>query len=228
MLSNSTQPSWSDERSHTPAEEPEARQREADATNTDDSLRSTLTNGQGAFGKDMLAFFILGIVVRNPTAFGTGPTAANPSIFQIALPTMVATSAASSMFSGITGLMGICMSVAAAVTTFTTPLFIHHMPYNARVLISFIASVLSFVICVLGSDVVGPTIGTILAGFVYAFGTNLYLSVAAFYDQRTVISFSTGSSKKPCLPLSQTFVYTIRLFCRLWHFSLHRIHESVK
>lgn len=141
---------------------------------------------------------------------------------------MVTISAANSMFSGITGLMGICMSVAAAVTTFTTPLFIHHVPYNARVLISFVASVLSYVICVLGSNVVGPTIGTILAGFVYAFGTSLHLSVAAFYDQRTVISFSTGSGETLCLPLAQTFVYTIRFFCRLWHFSLHRIHESVR
>ena len=118
---------------------------------------------------------------------------------------MVATSAASSMFSGITGLWGICMSVAAAVTTFSTPLFIHHVPYNARVLISFVASVCSLVICILGSGVVGPTIGTILAGFVYAFGTSLYLSVAAFYDQRTVISFSTGSGETLCLPLPQRF-----------------------
>ena len=108
---------------------------------------------------------------------------------------MIVTSAANSMFSGITGLWGICMSVAAAITTFTTPLFIHHIPYNVRVLVSFVASVLSLVICVLGSGVVGPSIGTVLAGFVYAFGTSLYLTVAAFYDQRTVIAFSTGSGE---------------------------------
>ena len=170
-------------------------------TRVDDSLLGTVSEGQGAFAKDMLAFFMLGLVVRDPAASGIASTVANQSLFQIALPTMLATSAANSMFSGITGLIGVCVSVAAAVTTFATPLFIHHVPYNARVLISFVTSVLSFVICVLGSDVVGPIVGTILAGFVYAFGTSLYLSVAAFCDQRTVISFSTGSSKTLCLPL---------------------------
>ena len=108
---------------------------------------------------------------------------------------MVVTSAASSMFSGITGLMGICMSVAAAVTTFTAPLFIHHFSYDLRVLVCFVANVLSFVICIIGSSVAGPAMGTMLAGFVYAFGTSLYLSAAAFYDQRTVIAFSTGSGE---------------------------------
>ena len=69
------------------------------------------------------------------------------------------------------------------------------MPYDARVLVCFFASVLSCVACVLGSDVVGPSIGTVFAGFVYAFGTSLYLTVAAFYDQRTVIAFSAGSGE---------------------------------
>ena len=114
---------------------------------------------------------------------------------KIALPTMVVISAANSMFGRITGLSGICMSVAAAITTFTTPLFIHHVPYNARVQVCFVASVLSFVICVLCKGTTGPSIGTVLAGFVYAFGTNLYLAVAAFYDQRTFIAFSTGSGE---------------------------------
>lgn len=116
---------------------------------------------------------------------------------------MVVTSAVNSMFDGITGLWGICMSVAAAITIFTTPLFINHVPYNARVLVSFDASVLSVMICVLGSGVAGPPIGTVLAGFVYAFGTSLYLTVAAFYDQRTVIAFSTGSGEKKRFHLSR-------------------------
>jgi hypothetical protein len=108
---------------------------------------------------------------------------------------MIVTSAANSMFSGITGLWGICMSVAAVITTFVTPLIVHHVPYNIRVMVGVSASLLAFAICVLGSNVAGPSVGTLFAGFVYAFGTNLYLSVAAFYDQRTVIAFSAGSGE---------------------------------
>ncbi len=99
------------------------------------------------------------------------------------------------MFVGITGVLGVCMSLAAAITSFITPLFIHHVPYDARVLVGILASILSFIIYTLGSSVAGPAICTVLAGFVYAFGTNLYLAVAAFYDQRTVIAFSIGSGK---------------------------------
>ena len=113
---------------------------------------------------------------------------------------MVTNAAASSMFAGITGLLGIFMAVAAAATTFAVPLVIHHVSYNVRLLICFVASVLSYALCAAGQSVAGPAIGTILAGFVYAFGTSLYLSVAAFYDQRTVIAFSTGSGQIPCFP----------------------------
>ena len=149
---------------------------------------------------------------------------------------MVATSAASSMFTGITGLMGICMSIAAAVTTFTTPLFIHNVSYNLRIFVCFVASVLSFIICILGSGVPGPAIGTVLAGFVYAFGTSTFLSVATFYDQRTVIAFSTGSGKSySLLPLttiwsdiSNNLAYHLRFLRRPWSEPLHRIHASFR
>lgn len=106
---------------------------------------------------------------------------------------MVATSAARSMFGSTTGLFGICMSVAAAITTFSTPLLIQHVPYHTCVAVSSVAGVLSLVICTIGRDIAGPAIGTLLTGFEYAFGTSVFLSVAAFYDQRTVIAFSTGS-----------------------------------
>lgn len=114
---------------------------------------------------------------------------------KIALPTMVVTTGANVMFTGITGVYGICLSTTAAITSFSTPLFVHLLSYNLRVMICMGASILSFVTCTLGNSEAGPTVGTIFAGFVYAFGTNTFLAVAAFYRQQTVITFSIGSGE---------------------------------
>jgi CLN3 protein len=119
----------------------------------------------------------------------------NIDVSKIALPTMVVTTGANVMFTGITGVYGICLSTTAAITSFGTPLFAHLMSYNLRVIACIVASILSFVICTLGNSQAGPAIGTIFAGFVYAFGTNTFLAVAAFYRQQTVIAFSIGSGK---------------------------------
>ncbi|MCJ1237601.1 battenin CLN3 protein [Varicellaria rhodocarpa] len=125
------------------------------------------------FGKDMITFLLLGLIVP--------------------LPNMIVMTGANVMFVGITGVFGVCMSVTAAFTSFATPLFIHHFSYNTRVLVGITASVLCFIICTLGTGVTGPAVGTVLAGFVYAFGSNLYLAVAAFYNKKSVIMFSVGS-----------------------------------
>lgn len=106
---------------------------------------------------------------------------------------MVITTGSNVFFKGITGIFGVCLSLTAAIVSFTTPLFVHQIPYDARVLVGITASILSFLVCTLGNSVGGPAMGTILAGFVYAFGCNLYLAAAAFYDQRCVVAFSTGS-----------------------------------
>ena len=124
--------------------------------------------------------------------------------YQVPLPNMIVMTGANVMFVGITGVFGVCMSVTAAFTSFATPLFIHHFSYNIRVLVGITASVLCFIICTLGTGVAGPAVGTILAGFVYAFGSNLYLAVAAFYNKKSVILFSVGSGK----PLNVSLLFT--------------------
>ncbi|KAL9092401.1 MAG: hypothetical protein Q9159_000909 [Coniocarpon cinnabarinum] len=124
--------------------------------------------------RDIFAFFVLGITT--------------------ALPCMLVTTGASDMFTDITGIYGVCLSVSAAVTSFVSPPLLHYLPLNVRMLIATSASVLSLVISTLGTaTIAGPAVGTILAGFVYAFGTTIYLAVAAFFDIRTVVSFSAGS-----------------------------------
>ncbi|KAI9661470.1 MAG: G1/S-specific cyclin cln3 [Alyxoria varia] len=125
------------------------------------------------FTEDVIAFFIQGL--------------------SFALPCMLVTTGANDMFSGLTGIYGIAMSLAAAVTSFVTPLLLHYIPHSARILVALTVSILCSIVCTLGNSVAGPTVGTVLSGFVYAFGTNIHLSTAAFYDTRTVVAFSAGS-----------------------------------
>ncbi|KAE9989817.1 hypothetical protein EG327_002205 [Venturia inaequalis] len=125
------------------------------------------------FQKDVISFFFLGLI--------------------IAFPTMLVSTGANAMFPGVTGAFGVSLSCTAAVTAFTTPLFLHHINLHLRVVISLTASVLGMIVCTLGRGSTGPVIGTCLAGFVYAFSTNAYLAIAAFYDPKTVRAFSSGS-----------------------------------
>ncbi|KAL1967378.1 hypothetical protein VTN77DRAFT_3163 [Rasamsonia byssochlamydoides] len=125
------------------------------------------------FRSDILGFFFLGILVPAPT--------------------MVVVSGARLMFVGSTGISGVCLALPAAVTSFTVSFFVHYIPYSTRVLLNVILAMLSLAICTAGASIAGPVVGTVVAGFVYAFGSNTYLSAAAFYDQRTVIAFSIGT-----------------------------------
>ncbi|KAI1159211.1 hypothetical protein F5B18DRAFT_637778 [Nemania serpens] len=114
---------------------------------------------------------------------------------------MPITTAASAMFDGITGVYGIVFSLAAAVSAFAGPIVAHHIPYDVCNIILTLASVLAYITCTLphpladasGENKAGPVVGTALAGFVYAFGTQNYLSVAAFFPSEAVIALSIGS-----------------------------------
>jgi hypothetical protein len=98
------------------------------------------------------------------------------------------------MLVGLTGVSGVSYSVPAAASSFFAPLFVHHIPYPIRLTINTVLSVMSLLICTFGPSFAGPVAGNMLAGIAYGFGSNLYLAAAAFYDQRTVISFSIGAS----------------------------------
>ncbi|KAI0538361.1 hypothetical protein GGR58DRAFT_526128 [Xylaria digitata] len=114
---------------------------------------------------------------------------------------MPITTAASLMFDGITGVYGICLSVTAAVSAFAGPVVARHVPYDICNAVLTLASALAYVISTLpqplanstGSNKAGPVIGTMLAGFVYAFGTQNYLAVAAFFPAEAVVALSMGS-----------------------------------
>lgn len=146
------------------------------------------------FQKDIIAFFVLGVVV---CSFRCSTEAQFSSLtpLQIAMPTMIVSTGANAMFPGVTGAFGLALSCTAAFASFLTPLLLHHLSLNQRVIVSFVASVLCFVVCTLGTGKAGPVIGTMLAGFVYAFANNSLLAAAAFFDQKTVLSLSTGSGK---------------------------------
>ncbi|KAI0419642.1 hypothetical protein F5X98DRAFT_362395 [Xylaria grammica] len=114
---------------------------------------------------------------------------------------MPITTAASLMFDGITGVYGICLSVTAAVSAFAGPVVARHVPYDVCNAILTLASALAYVISTLpqpltnstGGNKAGPVIGTMLAGFVYAFGTQNYLAAAAFFPAEAVVALSMGS-----------------------------------
>lgn len=114
---------------------------------------------------------------------------------------MVITTAANEMFAGVTGVYGICLDLSAAVASFSTPMFARFIPYNVCMIICTLASLLAYLICTLPQPVsdgtyfnkAGPVIGTVLAGFVYAFGSNTYMAVAAFYPPEAVLALSVGS-----------------------------------
>ncbi|KAH7062688.1 hypothetical protein B0J12DRAFT_724671 [Macrophomina phaseolina] len=135
------------------------------------------TSGTGGWRswlqKDVIAFFFLGLAA--------------------ALPPMIVTTGASAMFPGATGAFGLCLTCAAAVTSFTAPMFLHRIPQDVRIIVLLVASVLCLVISTLGSGTVGPVFGSLVGGFVYAFGLNALLASAAFFDHKTVLSLSTGA-----------------------------------
>ncbi|KAI0197810.1 hypothetical protein F4808DRAFT_452322 [Astrocystis sublimbata] len=114
---------------------------------------------------------------------------------------MPITAAASAMFDGITGVYGIVFSLAAAIASFAGPILGPRIPNDVATIILTLASVLAYIICTLphplsnmsGKNKSGPVVGTALAGFVYAFGTQHYLSVAAFFPSEAVVALSTGS-----------------------------------
>jgi len=99
------------------------------------------------------------------------------------------------MFPGIAGIAGIAFAVPAAISSFALPLLASHIPYNITILINIFLSVLSLLICTLGSGLAGPLIGAGIGGVTSSLGQYLYLAVAASFDQRVVITFSIGTSK---------------------------------
>lgn len=114
---------------------------------------------------------------------------------------MPITTAANQMFRGVTGVYGICLSLTAAVASFAGPILGRYLSYNACTIILTVASALAYVVCTLPEPLsnsndfnkAGPVVGTMLAGFVYAFGTQTYLAVAAFFPSESVVALSVGS-----------------------------------
>ncbi|KAF2429696.1 hypothetical protein EJ08DRAFT_697968 [Tothia fuscella] len=131
------------------------------------------TGWKSWFSRDIMGYFILGMLVP--------------------LPQMTIMSAARLMFPGITGIFGIALAVPAATAAYSLPFFAYHIPYNIVVVINIVVAILSLVTCTLGTSIAGPVVGTVLAGLGAAIGQYLYLAVAAFYPQRSVITFSIGT-----------------------------------
>ncbi|KAI0437480.1 hypothetical protein F4803DRAFT_538728 [Xylaria telfairii] len=143
-------------------------------------VQSRLT-GRRILNRTSVSFFLMGLLVG--------------------LPAMPITTAASAMFGEITGVYGICFSLAAAVSAFAGPMLARYIPYDVSTIVLTLASALAYIICTLphplalghGGNETGPVIGTLLAGFVYAFGSQIYLSVAAFFPNVAIVALSTGS-----------------------------------
>ncbi|KAK9418507.1 putative Protein BTN [Seiridium unicorne] len=139
------------------------------------------TGRKWKWNRTTLAFFLMGLLVG--------------------LPTMPITTAANQMFEGITGVYGICLSLTAAISAFAGPMVARYIPFDICTIGLTLASALAYVISTLpdplgmpvGTNKAGPVIGTMLAGFVYAFGTQNYLAVAAFFPSEAVVALSVGS-----------------------------------
>ncbi|KAI9667572.1 MAG: hypothetical protein M1821_000388 [Bathelium mastoideum] len=120
----------------------------------------------------------------------------------IGLPSTVITTGSNVMFTGITGVYEVCASVTGAVASMAAPFVLRLVSYNTHTVICIVASALAYIICTLPnpldgpappSSKAGPVIGTMLGGFVYAFGTNVYMAVAAFFPPEAVLALSAGS-----------------------------------
>lgn len=181
-----------------------------------ESAQQTEVKTALVFSKASLSFFLLGLFVsphplKESFLFGSESrillvplichSNSENGLDQIAFPTMVVTTAANEMFAGITGAYGICLSLTAAVASFGTPLVARYLPYNVCTAMCTVASLLSYVLCTVprpldgtqDSNKAGPVIGTMLAGFVYAFGTNTYMAIAAFAPSEAILGLSIGS-----------------------------------
>jgi MFS family permease len=106
------------------------------------------------------------------------------------------------MFTGITGVYEVCASLTGAIASVGTPFIARHLPYNTSTAICTLSTALAYLISTLPHPLEGdgtpkskaaPVIGTMFGGFVYAFGTNIYMAAAAFFPPEAVLALSIGS-----------------------------------
>lgn len=106
------------------------------------------------------------------------------------------------MFPGMTGLYEVCASVTGATASIVSPFIARFIPYNVSTIICTLATALTYTLCVLPHPLdgaippaskAGPVIGVMCGGFVYAYGTNVYMAAAAFFPQEAVLGLSVGS-----------------------------------
>ncbi|TKX27205.1 CLN3-like protein [Elsinoe australis] len=133
------------------------------------------------FNRVTLAFFSMGLLVG--------------------LPAMITETAANRIFEGFTGIYEVCNSVAAASASFGTPFLARHISYDTCTLICTAMTVLSYLLCTLPDPLAGslpgnktgPVFGAMCGGFLYSFGTNVYMAAAAFFPHEAVLALSAGS-----------------------------------
>lgn len=106
------------------------------------------------------------------------------------------------MFTGITGVYEVCASLTGAITSVGTPFIARYLPYNVSTAICTLSTGLAYLIATLPNPLAGdatpegkaaPVIGTMFGGFVYAFGTNVFMAAAAFFPPEAVLALSVGS-----------------------------------
>lgn len=115
---------------------------------------------------------------------------------------MVVTTGSRVMFTGFTGVYEVCASLTGASASFFSPFLAPFIPYDVGTGICIAASMLTYILCTLPHPLegavspeskAGPVIGVMLGGFVYAYGTNLYMAAAAFFPPEAVLGLSVGS-----------------------------------
>lgn len=121
---------------------------------------------------------------------------------QIAMPSSVITTGSNVMFTGITGVYEVCASLTGALTSLGIPFVARFLPYDVSMAICTLSTALAYLIPTLPHPLVGgetpqnkaaPIIGTMFGGFIYAFGTNVYMAAAAFFPPEAVLALSSGS-----------------------------------
>lgn len=105
------------------------------------------------------------------------------------------------MFDGMTGVFEICNSVVAAATSLCTPFLMRRFTYRTSMIICAVATVLSYLFCALPEPMstakkvneAGPVIGTMISGFMHAFGVASIIALQAFFPQEAPLALSAGS-----------------------------------
>ncbi|EME46964.1 hypothetical protein DOTSEDRAFT_41505 [Dothistroma septosporum NZE10] len=149
------------------------------------------------------------------------------TVLQITLPATITATAASSMFTGYTGVFEVCSSVVAAATSLANPFIMRRFTYRTQIYVCTAMTMLLYPVCTLPKPLgkgmaeseAGPAIGAMLGGFVHAFGYSAFSALAVFFPAEANLALSAGSGLAVIVGPALLIGF-LAIFGQEWHRSL--------